>query len=675
VFDPASHARYGHRLSLLSPSTPVLQREAEDDQEEIQMKADTSAPPLQREAEDEEMEADGEGEIQMKAVGAVQTRPNVPVASGGGHPLPASVRGKMERSFGHSFADVRIHSGGEAKQVGALAYTRGADIHFQPGLYDPLSLGGQELLGHELTHVIQQKAGRVSSPQNKASGAAPINADIGLEAEADALGARAARGESADVSGTSGGGLQLKADVVQCFRPPWAKAKSVGERLVEGADEYVGSPTSDVGGWAGGIGTTAQHFNDAPSAYGSPMDIGISDQIAGGLGFTGLLSAPSQVMGIGSGIKEMGKGIIGEKIDPTKDRVRDPKRVLEGAGNVGQNALGLVNTGASVVSGASTLAGAAGVAGIASGVAAPIAVLAGGAAMGKNGYQFGMAEYKRRQLGSLAKSQPGYVAPAKPSGVGGHLKSAFTPHGWGEKALDDDATKTDAQKAIEFAQSTQHKRRNRAGLNFAANSLVTAGGAAGVIGAATGLGAPIGAAVGGGLAGAGLGLKVGGFAARNLKQGGRNLAAWADSKAQPAATSGSRPSIGGSHANRFANVVNTVNDHMGPLSFNTEKSSAKKKTAVTQHTKTILNDPTVGKDILKGLGGNKADQARHDRYHELLSTHNAAVAAQQQAAQQAQQGGTNAAPTPPAPMVKSNELLELEHRLTKKITGQLKKRG
>jgi len=47
--------------------------------------------------------------------------------------------------------------------LGAQAYTQGTDIHFAPGQYQPSSQGGQELLGHELAHVVQQADGRVKA--------------------------------------------------------------------------------------------------------------------------------------------------------------------------------------------------------------------------------------------------------------------------------------------------------------------------------------------------------------------------------------------------------------------------------------------------------------------------------------------------------------------------------
>ena len=109
--------------------------------------------------------------------------------SSGGRPLPDSVRHKMESAFGADFSDVRIHVGPQASAIGALAFTLGSDIHFAPGLYNPESHHGQHLLGHELAHVVQQRAGRVRNPFG--SGVAVVQ-DPALEAEADRLGMRAA---------------------------------------------------------------------------------------------------------------------------------------------------------------------------------------------------------------------------------------------------------------------------------------------------------------------------------------------------------------------------------------------------------------------------------------------------------------------------------------------------
>jgi hypothetical protein len=96
----------------------------------------------------------------------------------------------MEAAFKTTFADVRVHVGPQATAIGALAFTRGTDLFFAPGHYDPLTLRGQQLLAHELTHVVQQRAGRVKNPFG--SGVAVVH-DRALEDEADRMGHLVAR--------------------------------------------------------------------------------------------------------------------------------------------------------------------------------------------------------------------------------------------------------------------------------------------------------------------------------------------------------------------------------------------------------------------------------------------------------------------------------------------------
>jgi hypothetical protein len=111
----------------------------------------------------------------------------------GGLPLPSEVRTKMETAFSADFSDVRVHIGHEATALGAIAYTWGTNIHFAPGQYNPHTLQGQKLLGHELWHVLQQKQGRVKNPFG---GGVAVVQDHALEAEADRMGIKAAMTQS-----------------------------------------------------------------------------------------------------------------------------------------------------------------------------------------------------------------------------------------------------------------------------------------------------------------------------------------------------------------------------------------------------------------------------------------------------------------------------------------------
>jgi hypothetical protein len=154
------------------------------------------------------------GPVQRKASARTSRLPTgareLVLEPGDGDPLPAPLQAKMERSFATDFSDVRVRVDPAVSDLGARAYANGSQLSFAPGEYDPHSTAGQELVGHELAHVVQQREGRVSMPQGKD---APVNEDPGLEREADCLGALAARGETAVVSpgaaSRGGGVLQL----------------------------------------------------------------------------------------------------------------------------------------------------------------------------------------------------------------------------------------------------------------------------------------------------------------------------------------------------------------------------------------------------------------------------------------------------------------------------------
>ena len=81
-------------------------------------------------------------------------------AKGGGLPLDRAFRGKVEPEMGADFSGVKVHTDSEADQLSqsiqAKAFTTGEDIFFKKGEYEPGSQQGQELLAHELTHVVQQ---------------------------------------------------------------------------------------------------------------------------------------------------------------------------------------------------------------------------------------------------------------------------------------------------------------------------------------------------------------------------------------------------------------------------------------------------------------------------------------------------------------------------------------
>jgi hypothetical protein len=166
------------------------------------------------------------GGVQLAGGGAqdqatdAPVRPDRPPRADG---MPEVVQRKMERAFGADFSTVTVHAESpRATELGALAYTQGETIHFAPGQYAPETTRGQELLGHELTHVLQQRDGRVDATAQAKDAA--INDSSTLEREADELGRGAAAGQT---------GLYHSASLGVLGRHRAAHASGVVQRAVD----------------------------------------------------------------------------------------------------------------------------------------------------------------------------------------------------------------------------------------------------------------------------------------------------------------------------------------------------------------------------------------------------------------------------------------------------------
>ena len=97
--------------------------------------------------------------------------------------LPDQLKQGIESLSGHSMDDVKVHyNSSMPSKLQAHAYAQGTEIH--------LASGQEKHLPHEAWHVVQQKQGRVKPTLTTKSGA-QINDDIGLEKEADTMGAKA----------------------------------------------------------------------------------------------------------------------------------------------------------------------------------------------------------------------------------------------------------------------------------------------------------------------------------------------------------------------------------------------------------------------------------------------------------------------------------------------------
>ncbi|MFQ5418814.1 MAG: DUF4157 domain-containing protein, partial [Anaerolineae bacterium] len=120
------------------------------EEEELQMKPVTA---VQRQGET----GSGGGEISADIEQSIQS------ARVAGQPLADNVRTPMENAFGTDFSGVKVHTDSQSdtlnQSLQARAFTTGQDIFFRQGEYNPGGSGGQELLAHELTHVVQQTGG------------------------------------------------------------------------------------------------------------------------------------------------------------------------------------------------------------------------------------------------------------------------------------------------------------------------------------------------------------------------------------------------------------------------------------------------------------------------------------------------------------------------------------
>lgn len=85
----------------------------------------------------------------------------------GGERLPEPLRESMEDRFDAGFGHVRVHRDARAsalaERVRARAFTVGSEVFFRESEYQPATEGGQRLIAHELTHVLQQSQGAPSA--------------------------------------------------------------------------------------------------------------------------------------------------------------------------------------------------------------------------------------------------------------------------------------------------------------------------------------------------------------------------------------------------------------------------------------------------------------------------------------------------------------------------------
>jgi hypothetical protein len=149
------------------PKLESIQRQPMEEEEEMMQ---PKLESLQRQEEEEE-------EVQPKSTGGTQANASLGLeqsiqqARGNGQGLDHNIRQPMENAFGVDFSGVRVHTDSTSdmmnRSIQARAFTTGQDVFFRQGEYNPSNRGGQELLAHELTHVVQQTGGITKKPVQK----------------------------------------------------------------------------------------------------------------------------------------------------------------------------------------------------------------------------------------------------------------------------------------------------------------------------------------------------------------------------------------------------------------------------------------------------------------------------------------------------------------------------
>jgi len=111
-----------------------------------------------------------------------------------GQRLPSDVAARLSAALGVDISEAVIHTDAAAaeaaKAVNAHAFATGKDVFFAAGQYRPGTREGDELLAHELTHVVQDAEGRI--PFASGSGLTVSTPNQSHEREAERAGREAA---------------------------------------------------------------------------------------------------------------------------------------------------------------------------------------------------------------------------------------------------------------------------------------------------------------------------------------------------------------------------------------------------------------------------------------------------------------------------------------------------
>jgi hypothetical protein len=263
IFAPADGAPppLQPKLTIGAPNDPY---EQEADRVAAQVVQQINAPQASQSQALQRMDVPEEEELQMRPAPSTEivagdAAPELETAihqvRGRGQALAPNLQAQMGQAMGADFSGVKIHTDSQSDQLNrsiqAKAFTTGQDIFFRQGAYQPGSSGGQELIAHELTHVVQQSRATIkrdiqpnipiqpSHTLQKVSGLQRTTGTLIQSAEKLKVGTA--------VQVLKAEGLQFRIQDIQTGKSYWIKGKLTDYFKADSVEEVVSSsePTEE----------------------------------------------------------------------------------------------------------------------------------------------------------------------------------------------------------------------------------------------------------------------------------------------------------------------------------------------------------------------------------------------------------------------------------------------
>jgi len=169
------------RMQPLEEEEEMMQMQPVEEEEELQMMCENCRDQgmIQQQPIEEEEELLQPKPMQSSHPSEAPARIHsmIDTTRGSGSSIDRQTMSSMGNIFGTDFSNVNIHTDSAAmqmnRQLNAQAFTVGNDIYFNQNKFNPNSQSGKRLLAHELTHVVQQKAGKKLIQRNDLPAASP----------------------------------------------------------------------------------------------------------------------------------------------------------------------------------------------------------------------------------------------------------------------------------------------------------------------------------------------------------------------------------------------------------------------------------------------------------------------------------------------------------------------